>query len=90
MPFRVEIGVFYKVPKRVTSYQRAAYLLGFVPPYKPDADNVAKIILDALNGYAYEDDSQVTELTVMKRYDESYEGVRVTVTALEGGEYARV
>lgn len=35
---------------------------------KPDCDNLAKIILDALNGIAYKDDSQVTHLCVSKEY----------------------
>ena len=37
---------------------------------RPDADNVAKSILDALNGVAYGDDSGVTSLYVVKRYGE--------------------
>lgn len=36
--------------------------------YKPDADNTAKLILDGLNGVAWEDDTQVTDLHVHK-YD---------------------
>ena len=34
----------------------------------PDADNVAKAISDALNGVAWRDDKQVSDLTVRKRY----------------------
>lgn len=34
--------------------------------YKPDADNIAKLVLDALNGVAWADDTQVTDLTVTK------------------------
>lgn len=33
---------------------------------KPDADNIAKLVLDALNGHAYADDSQVAALYVVK------------------------
>ena len=33
---------------------------------KPDADNVAKLVLDALNGIAYEDDAQVNDMHVTK------------------------
>ena len=33
---------------------------------KPDADNIAKLVLDALNGVAWADDTQVTDLTVQK------------------------
>lgn len=35
--------------------------------YKPDLDNVAKLVLDALNDVAYDDDSQVTILSVNKQ-----------------------
>lgn len=34
--------------------------------HKPDIDNVAKVVLDALNGIAWEDDAQVVSLTVSK------------------------
>ena len=40
------------------------------PTRKPDTDNIAKICLDALNGVAYEDDSQVTVLLVLKKWSE--------------------
>lgn len=40
------------------------------PTKKPDCDNIAKICLDALNGVAYPDDSQVTGLLVIKKYAE--------------------
>lgn len=33
---------------------------------KPDIDNVAKVFLDALNGLAFVDDSQVVDLRVVK------------------------
>ena len=34
--------------------------------YKPDPDNIAKLVLDALNGEAWADDAQVVELAVRK------------------------
>lgn len=37
---------------------------------KPDMDNIAKIILDSLNGIAYEDDKQVVELHLYKQFAE--------------------
>ena len=33
---------------------------------KPDIDNIAKLVMDALNGQAWADDSQVVELAVRK------------------------
>ena len=40
------------------------------PTQKPDADNIAKSVLDALNGLAYADDKQIVTLVVDKYYDE--------------------
>lgn len=38
------------------------------PTKKPDIDNIAKIVLDALNKLAYKDDTQVVDLNVAKEY----------------------
>ena len=46
---------------------------------KPDSDNVAKAILDSLNGIAWHDDSQVVELTVRKRHAAQGEAACATV-----------
>ena len=46
---------------------------------KPDADNIAKSILDALNGIAFKDDSQVARLTVFKWTAAQGEPARVDV-----------
>lgn len=35
---------------------------------KPDADNLAKAVMDALNGVAWEDDSQVVKVSIFKEY----------------------
>jgi len=39
-----------------------------VPTVKPDADNLAKTVLDAMNKTVYRDDSQIVDLIVRKRY----------------------
>lgn len=39
------------------------------PAKRGDIDNSIKVLLDALNGYAYEDDSQIVELHAY-RYDD--------------------
>lgn len=49
-------------------------------PRKPDADNIEKVICDALNGAAYKDDACVTELDVSKRYCGRDDEPRVEVT----------
>lgn len=45
------------------------------PTKKPDADNIAKIILDSLNGIAYKDDAYVADFRVIKEYTEDEERV---------------
>ena len=53
---------------------------------KPDADNVAKLVGDALNGIAYKDDSQVAELIVRKAYDaENRIEIKISPSASRGG-----
>lgn len=77
-----DILAVFTVPKSYTKAQKAsAFDMRYVPK-KPDCDNIAKIILDALNGLAYDDDAQIVKLSVKKQY-----GIadHVTVT-LEGGE----
>ena len=39
-----------------------------LPTTKPDIDNVAKAVLDALNKIAFADDAQIVHLTCSKRY----------------------
>ena len=47
---------------------------------KPDVDNLAKAVLDALNGILYEDDSQVVMLAVTKQYAKEEPGTMVTLS----------
>ena len=48
------------IPKSFTKKKREQALRDEIfPTTKPDYDNVAKIVSDALNGLAYKDDSQV-------------------------------
>lgn len=55
---------------------------------KPDCDNVAKAVMDALNGVAFVDDAQVSQLTVKKERAALNQRTRteVTITSLTEGE----
>ena len=65
----VSITAWFPVPASWPKKKRAAAMAGDIyPTAKPDADNLAKAILDALNGIAYHDDKQVVSCTVRKRY----------------------
>lgn len=67
----VHIHAFYDIPKSTSKKKREQMLSGdILPTKKPDIDNIAKCILDALNGVAYHDDTQVVLLTIRKSYSE--------------------
>ena len=71
---RAEIEVLVAVPKSDSKTKKKAKIEGMIrPAVKPDCDNLAKSILDSLNGLAYHDDKQVVELVVKKYYAESAE-----------------
>ena len=75
------IIAMYSIPKSMTKKNRQLIDEGKLhPTKKPDLDNVAKIVLDSLNGIAYSDDSQIVKLTVEKHYSEN---PRVEVTLYE-------
>ena len=77
---RAEIEVLVAVPKSDSKTKKKAKIEGMIrPAVKPDCDNLAKSILDSLNGLAYHDDKQVVELSVKKYYAENAE-VRVRLT----------
>jgi Holliday junction resolvase RusA-like endonuclease len=68
LPCYVRVDVYKGVPKSWTQAKRARALDALEIPGKPDLDNVAKGVLDALNGVAYVDDTQVVRLLVQKQY----------------------
>lgn len=68
-PLVVTIEAIFGLSKSDSMKKRQAKLCGLMrPTKKADADNIAKIVCDSLNGVAYHDDSQVTTLHVVKRY----------------------
>ena len=73
---RARIIAYYKIPKSY-SKKRIESIKDDLeyPTKKPDADNIAKIVLDSLNDIAFHDDSQIVELTVIKRWTEENERV---------------
>lgn len=68
---RIEAHVtaIFPIPKSYSKKKTAELLQGHCNyDKKPDCDNLAKSVLDALNGIAYNDDSQITSLHVVKEY----------------------
>ena len=79
-PIAVKILAYFQIPKSVSKKKREEMLDDFVrPTKKPDADNIAKIICDGLNGIAYGDDAQVVDLEVTKYWTDGDARVEVTI-----------
>jgi len=71
-PIRVDIIATFADPKR-TPYEWCTET--------PDADNIAKLVCDAMNRIAYHDDAQVCALGIEKRWGLT-DKINVTVTRL--------
>lgn len=70
VPLLADITALFPIPKSASKKLQEKMLSGAVrPTKKPDCDNIIKAVLDALNGVAYYDDSQVVKICIRKRYD---------------------
>lgn len=67
----VTIKAYFGIPKNTSKKQKEEMLNNIISPVKkPDIDNIAKIILDALNRLAFNDDNQIIKLSIEKEYSE--------------------
>ncbi len=67
----VEIIAYMKIPKNTGKKKTEEMLNNIISPTKkPDVDNIAKSILDAMNKFVFEDDNQVSKVLVEKKYSE--------------------
>lgn len=70
-PVMVKIKAYFKFPSAMPKKVKLQALAGLVvPTVKPDADNIEKIIFDALNGFAYKDDTQIAENHTVKLFSD--------------------
>ena len=75
----VNITATFSLPKSTKKQDKEKMLENVISPTKkPDIDNIVKIILDAMNKFAFKDDTQITKLSVEKIYGEQ-EKISVTI-----------
>lgn len=80
---KVQIDVYFAIPKAFNKQKHLKALQGEIRPItKPDCDNIAKNINDALNGIACPDDKQIACLIINKHYAEA-EKVKVRIESME-------
>lgn len=66
---QLKVEAIFDIPKSWSKADRAAALDGSLEyTGKPDADNILKLVMDALNGVAWVDDSQVHPDKPVRRY----------------------
>jgi len=84
VPVKIYINCYFDIPKSYTKKKTLGCLDGSVrPTKKPDPDNILKIVCDALNKIAYDDDKQIIYAQIEKFYAKT-EKLVVTIEYLEG------
>lgn len=69
-PIKMQIQAIFEPPKSISKKRREELLKGQPVIKKPDTDNILKIVADALNKVAYDDDSQICNMSITKTYGE--------------------
>ena len=65
----INIIAYLKIPQSTSKTKIQEMLENKISPTKkPDVDNIEKSILDAMNGLVFEDDNQVSKISVEKRF----------------------
>jgi Holliday junction resolvase RusA-like endonuclease len=68
-PLNVLLMFGMPIPSSTPKKLLEGYLNGSIPHIKkPDVDNLAKSVLDAMNGVVYVDDCKIVRLTIEKKY----------------------
>lgn len=85
-PLRVDMVFYFSRPKSHYRSGKNAHLLkDGAPEYhitRPDSDNLAKLVKDALNKVFWKDDSLVCDLNIKKRYDHDNPRTEITITPI--------
>lgn len=69
---KVTMHAYFEPPKSASKTLKEQMLQNVISPTKkPDIDNIVKAVLDAMNGFAYKDDTQITKIEVEKLYGDA-------------------
>jgi Holliday junction resolvase RusA-like endonuclease len=82
-PCVMDLTFYLPIPKATSGIRRRQMLNHVIHHIKrPDVDNLAYLVTNALKGLFYKDDSQITDLMLHKRFGENPRTV-VKITPLE-------
>lgn len=83
-PLRIYIWIYVLIPASESKKRKALMEINSILPKKrPDYDNVAKTVGDALEKLAYKNDSHICEAHIYKRYSDRPR-LEITIEELEG------
>jgi len=90
-PVAVRIGLLMVLPKHLKKHAGEAAAQAWLPTSKPDFDNAAKLVCDALNGIAWRDDAAIADGRVLKGWAPAGTPARTVVEwwQMAPGEAAR-
>lgn len=84
-PLSIEIRAFFAIPQSASKKKQKLMESGELRPLKKsDADNILKVVCDALNQVAYRDDVQIVDARVVKYYGREPK-IIVCVSEVDGG-----
>ena len=83
-PLAMQIMAYYTIPASTSKVKQAAMEAGEIrPTKKPDADNIIKVVADALNKLAYRDDADIV-LVKLEKYYSRQPRIEVEIKTMEG------
>lgn len=81
----VRVALWFMMPRPASHLTKQGKPRTTAPTHhaqRPDVDNLAKAVMDALSGIAFRDDAQVAELIVGKQWADDAPGCIVTVETI--------
>ncbi|MGN1133335.1 MAG: RusA family crossover junction endodeoxyribonuclease [Oscillospiraceae bacterium] len=86
IPLSLSVYAYFQPPKSLNKKTKLLMVLErILPMKKPDGDNILKAIADALNGVAYDDDKQIVDWSLKKRYTDK-ECLLITIEDIKTDE----
>lgn len=71
-PVQLDLTFYMPIPKGTPKMKTKQMINQLIYPIKrPDIDNLSYIVVNAMKGIIYEDDSQIVDLNLHKRYGET-------------------
>ena len=79
----MKITAHLPIPKGGSKATKQKMVQGYIRPVtRPDLDNYIKTVMDALNGVAYDDDSQIVKVIAEKVYVDGNPYTEITIKEL--------